>query len=341
MSLPTEIRQDFSLVAGAFRRVVFAIKDDAAAPVDVSGWTLSFRLGPSRHRIVTTQEVEKANGVITRVNVDATTDGAQVDFLAADTEELRSGVYFHELTGTDPGGTPFSLARGEVEIRPSHVAAAPAELALLLTPEELARWANIPSEKREDVALIESIEAVTRRLEGRWGRKLSPASSSVVRYLENHEATVTLDLPDVVTLPATWVADDPKIEVRDLVTEGFLELDATEAVEEVLVDDDSGFFTRLVRVDGERWPVGENLIRLTYTTGYDLDTVPDDLRAALLWLAAMEYRDRVKAAGGSEIVSAIQVRRKEAGQQVVPSEVVATIQRWRPASRSSRELDLA
>jgi hypothetical protein len=107
---------DFAMYAGDSRIVRIAVKDEAGAPVDITGSTLKWLLSRS---MTGEALVEKATGDgIELQNPAAGTFGVTLE--PADTEDLEDGIYYHEAEMTLDGDIstvvsgPVLIERGAI-----------------------------------------------------------------------------------------------------------------------------------------------------------------------------------------------------------------------------------
>ncbi len=217
----------------------------------------------------------------------------------------------------------------------------------LVTPEAISRRMGDPSTLKHQDQVTELGAEATTLLAGSLGRKLDdPAGKDQarVRLFGLMLPSNTLILPDVITAPATFLANDPLFEVRESVTSDFLALDSVADLEFVDVDDDRGVYTYVVRKtgrffsgssafnDSSEWPCGPDLIRATYKTGYDVLNVPEDLKALVLEQATIAFRGRTEISGTvTEQLSKDRKRQRDvsSGRGQFPAHIQPIFDRWR------------
>ena len=103
--------QNFEMHAGDDQDLAFTVKDEAGSAVDITGFTIAWRLAT---HVTAPMLVSKATGGGITIT-DAVQGEFTVALAAADTAGL-AGVYYHEAELTDGGGDISTIATGHVTL---------------------------------------------------------------------------------------------------------------------------------------------------------------------------------------------------------------------------------
>ncbi len=155
----------------------------------------------------------------------------------------------------------------------------------LLDIDEIKDW--IEDHDAED-ANDPNLEALEKRVVGWWDQvcRRQFTSGKVVHIL-NPRGEFGLVLPSPVTGPASAA----KFEDRESITTDYVTV-ANADLELYALED--GHTTGLIRTDGEEWPVGDRLVRATYTTGYSQTSLPQEVKQGMLVTLTVWWRDRIQ-----------------------------------------------
>ena len=111
--MPQIVQDPLELYAGHTAKIKFTLTDAAAAPVDITGHVITFRLGA---RPPSPALVEKTNGAGVAIT-DAPAGEFEVTIAGADTIGLEGRFAFQTLD-LEPGGDSFVIAAGDADILP-------------------------------------------------------------------------------------------------------------------------------------------------------------------------------------------------------------------------------
>lgn len=102
--------QNFEVVAGDSKRLVFTLETEDAGPVTLTGasaeWVVASTRGSAALLTVSDGTVDDVAGTVT------------VDVTAAETAALDPRVYYHELELEDTGGNVATVASGDMTVLP-------------------------------------------------------------------------------------------------------------------------------------------------------------------------------------------------------------------------------
>lgn len=123
----TKTSQDFTLYQGQTKQVTVPCVDGNDDPIDLTGAEVHWRLFADPSDAVASSLMHKAttlggDDALSLVDVNANSgelDSARFLCVPADSDDLESGLYFHELHETDAIGNESPLATGWVTIKPS------------------------------------------------------------------------------------------------------------------------------------------------------------------------------------------------------------------------------
>lgn len=112
-------RQDFGLRAYTGKTVNFTLTS-AGVPINLTGWTLLWKMSPQAAGAATLQKNSSGGGGITIIN--AALGQAQLQINGGTNGDVQdSGLYWHTLDGTPPAGQPVALLEGRVIVDPAPI----------------------------------------------------------------------------------------------------------------------------------------------------------------------------------------------------------------------------
>lgn len=112
-------RQDFGLRAYTSKVIVFTITS-GGLPLDLTGWSLLWKMSPQPAGAATLQKNSGPGGGITITNAAQGQAQLQIDG-GTNGDVQDSGLYWHTLDGTPPAGQPVDLLEGRVIVDPSPI----------------------------------------------------------------------------------------------------------------------------------------------------------------------------------------------------------------------------
>jgi len=160
-------------------------------------------------------------------------------------------------------------------------------MAALVTLTELKRWLG-SDETVDDAALQKLADDVSAAFEGAAGLFLQAPPSSAVEFILDGTGLA------FVVVPVGKITELTKVESRKDLIADWEEL----AVASCEIGGKSGLEREVWRKDGESFPFGRRLVRITCKGGYT--TLPSYVRLAILERCGLSYRNRATASAGAD-----------------------------------------
>lgn len=109
-----KIKQDFQIYKGEVKNIILTIKDAAGALVDVSGKDMLYRV--SKDSKSTSYMIEKDQSAMEILS----TGVVQISFNHDDTDELKSGLWYHEHRVIDGNNAEIVTMTGAFKLEDSN-----------------------------------------------------------------------------------------------------------------------------------------------------------------------------------------------------------------------------